>query len=117
MRQASLKFRGFAHSLQIINNNNIRRQTLSIIFASLGVLSICYAFFLGSMVLNIVERKNLEAEARVIASDIGALELTYFSKSNIVDLSLSSTMGFKEAKANFATRKSLGSLKIAKHEI
>ena len=117
MRQATLKLRGYARSMQIINNNNIKRQILSFIFASLGILSICYAFFLGSMVLNIVERKNLESEARAITSDIGALELTYFSKSNEVDLNLSSVMGFKEAKANFATRKSLGSLKLAKNEI
>ena len=118
MRQATLKFIGYASSVHIINNNhNIKRQILSLIFGALGILCIAYAFFLGSMVLNLVERKNLESEARPMARDIGTLELTYFSKSSAVDLSLSSTMGFKETKANFATRKSLGSLKIAKNEI
>lgn len=103
--------------MHLIKNKNFRRQTLSFIFISLGVLIIAYAFFLSSMVLNIVERKNLESEARGIASEIGDLELAYFSKSNEVDLSLSNAMGFRETKANFATRKSLGVLKIAKNEI
>jgi hypothetical protein len=38
------------------------------------------------------------------------MELTYLSMSNSVDLPLSYSLGFKDVKASFATRKPLGLL-------
>ena len=69
------------------------------------------------MVFDIVQRKTLEKEALALTNEVGNLELSYLSISNSVDLALSSTMGFKETKATFTVRKSLGSIKLAHNEI
>ncbi|MEJ0002369.1 MAG: hypothetical protein WDN09_04385 [bacterium] len=54
------------------------------------------------------------------ATTYQAMELTYLAESNKVDLALSYSMGFKETKATFATRKSLkslGSVKVSNNEL
>jgi len=91
-------------------NHNIEKIVLRIILWSTLALAILYAVFLCNMVKNIVERKSLEARERVLSSEVGDLELTYLSLSNKIDLPLSKTLGFKETKPAFATRKSLGLL-------
>jgi len=85
-----------------------------LIMAGLGLF---YILILGNMVFNIVERKGLDKETLVLSNEVGNLELSYLSVSSSVDSVLSSSMGFKEARANFATRKSLGSLKLTNNEI
>lgn len=101
-------------------NNNIERLVLNIILCSFGVLSILYILFLGNMVNNIIERRSLEADARVLSGEVGNLGLTYLSMSSNVDLELSHSLGFKEAKTTFATRKSLGlqpSIKTSQNDL
>jgi len=102
----------------IMNNNmEVQKLALRIMLAILAALAIWYLYILGNMVFNIVERKALEKEALTLSNEVSNLELSYLSLSKSVDLSLSSSMGFKETKATFATRKSLGSLKISNNEI
>ena len=98
-------------------NNNVERLALNIIFSSFGILALLYVLFLGNMVKNIIERRSLEAEARAYSSEVGNLELIYLSMSNDVDLDLSYSMGFKEAKVTFATRKSLGSINTPQNDL
>lgn len=96
-----------AKSTSIINND-IERITLRLIFWSFAALALLYILLLGNMVFDIVERRSLEINARSLSNEVRNLELTYLSMSNNVDLALSYSMGFKEAKASFAIRKSLG---------
>ena len=73
------------------------------------------------MVLNIIERRTLEAHSRVISNEVANLELQYINISSSIDLNLSATFGFNEIKPDFATRKPLGlnsnTVKLAKNEI
>ena len=89
-------------------NNNIEKLILNIIFCSFGALALLYILFLGNTVGNIIERRSLEANARALSNEVKDLELTYLSMSNNIDLTLSHSLGFKETKTIFATRKSLG---------
>ena len=89
-------------------NNNIEKFFLNLILWSFGALVLLYLLFLGNMVKNIIERRSLEAETRVLSSEVANLELEYLSMTNGVDLAFSYSMGFKETKAKFATRKALG---------
>ena len=109
MKKINLKFKKHVRNVSIMNND-IERITLNIIFLSFGALAFLYVLFLGNMVKDIVERRSLEASARGLSGDVGDLELAYLSLSNDVDLNLSYSMGFKETKATFATRKSLSSI-------
>ena len=64
------------------------------------------------MVLNIVERRSLETDARSLSNEVRSLEVIYLSLSNNIDLPLSHSLGFQETKATFATRKSLSSISL-----
>lgn len=108
MRQLSLKLKTYKGAVEVIQNNEISRRILYIMLMSLGALALCYTLILGNMVFNIVERKALEREILTLSNEVGALELSYLSISNKVNLDLSYSMGFKEIKPAFATRKAVG---------
>jgi len=93
---------------EIIRDNDASRRILHTMLAAFGTLAFVYIFILGSMVLNIIERKALEREAAALSNEVGGMELVYLSLSSKVNLELSYSMGFKEAKPVFATRRSLG---------
>lgn len=117
MRQASLKLKSYASSVMIVENGGLQKRILDAMLWLLAILAISYICFLGNMVFNIVERKALEARTYALSNEVGALELEYLAESEKVDLNLAYSLGFKEIKAKYATRKALGSLSIAKNEI
>lgn len=130
MKQAGLKIRSYTRSINIVDNNNLQRRVLHVLLFVLATLAFLYIFLLGNVVFNITARRTLEANARVLANEVGNLELVYLSMSNKVDLKLGHFMGFKETKPKFAVRKSLGrviptgepldslgSLKLAKNDL
>ncbi|MFA5791654.1 MAG: hypothetical protein WC884_01295 [Candidatus Paceibacterota bacterium] len=96
------------------NNIEIKRVIFNIMLSLLVGLALWYVFILGNMVFDIVQRRTLEKEALLISNEVADLELSYLSISKNVDLALSSSMGFKEIKATFAIRKSLGYNAISK---
>lgn len=107
MRTMTLKLNTYVKSVSLINNN-IEKLVLNFIIWSFGVLAFLYIFFLGNMVSNIVERRSLEKEALALSAEVSGMELTYLSIWNNVDFNFSRSLGFGEAKAVFATRKSIG---------
>lgn len=117
MKTASLKLKTYAGNVNIIDNGNLHKRILNIMLWIFGALVLIYVLLLGNMVFNIVERKALEGRALTLSNEVGGLELKYLSESQKVDLNLAYSLGFKDTKATFATRKFLGSLSIAKNEI
>jgi hypothetical protein len=118
MRQATLQLKTRIQNVNIMNNNiEVEKIILNIMLSILAALALWYVLILGNMVFDIVQRKTLEKEALTLSNEVGDLELSYLSVSSSVDMALSSSMGFKETHANFATRKSLGSIKLANNEI
>ena len=121
MKQASLKLKSYANSVnanvKIIDNGNLQKRILNIMLSVLGALALFYVLFLGIMVLNITERKAMEGRALTLSNEVGNLEQEYLSVSQKVDLNLAYSLGFKQVKTEFATRKTLGSISIAKNEI
>lgn len=114
----SLQLKTRIQNVNIMNNNiEIRRIILNIMLSILAALALWYVLILGNMVFDIVQRKALEKEILTLSSEVRNLELSYLSISDSVDIALSASMGFREAKATFATRKALGSLKLANNEI
>ena len=118
MRQATLQFKTRIQNASITNNNvEVKKVVLNVMLAVLAALVFWYVLIIGNMVFDIAQRRALEKEALTLTNEIGNLELSYLSISDSIDLALSSSMGFKETKATFATRKALGSLKPATNEI
>ena len=73
--------------------------------------------FLATTVFNIVARRTLETQALTLTNDVSTLELQYLSLSNNVDLPLAYSLGYKAVQPDFATRKTLGSLKLNGNEL
>ena len=127
MRQATLQLKTRIHNVNIMNNNiEIEKNILHTMTFIFGTLALFYVLILGNMVFSIVERRTLEKEMLSLSNEVSELEVSYLAVSNSVDMNLSSTMGFKETKASFATRKSLGfnvnadhlgNIKLANNEI
>ncbi|OGI92460.1 hypothetical protein A2933_02285 [Candidatus Nomurabacteria bacterium RIFCSPLOWO2_01_FULL_46_18] len=122
MRAAAIKMRTYASTIS--DSREGRRQVLHFLFVFLGALALTYVVLLGSTVLNIIERRTLETEARALGNEVGEMELTYLSVLNKIDPALSQTLGFKEVKAKFVNRKSFehltaesGILKVIQNEI
>lgn len=113
MKNIAIKVRNYKSGVNIINNNDIERRVLKIIFLSFGFLSILYVLFLGNMIFNIVERRTIEADAQVLGNAVMDLEAHYLAMSSGIDLDFSHTLGFSDAKATFATRSSTPSLGLA----
>ena len=107
MKQINSKFNMYIKSVDVINYN-IEKIIFNAIFCSFGMLAFFYIFLLGNMVKNILERQSLEVNVRVLTNEVRDLEANYFSMSNDIDLAFSHSMGFKETKTTFATRKTLG---------
>lgn len=117
MRQLSLKLKSYGGAISIVDNNNLERRVFYILVSFFGALGFLYVVILGNMTFDIIERKSSEAEARTLANEVLQLELTYLDISSKVDMALAESMGFKEAKTNFATRKSIGSVKIVNNDL
>jgi hypothetical protein len=115
MHQMTLKFNSYAKNIANANviNNSRDRIILHAILFSIGALAVVYLVLLGSMVRNILERRSLEVRQRALSSEVGDLELTFLSLSGKVNLPLAYSLGFREAKATFATRKSLSALPLS----
>jgi hypothetical protein len=110
MKTIAIKMRSYTNEVNIINNNDIERRVLKILLLSFGMLSVLYILFLGNMIFNIVERRNLEEQARSLSNEVMELESTYLSMSNKLDLDYSHSLGFSDVKATFATRQPLQSI-------
>jgi len=108
MKQISLKLNSYAGNINIVNNYDIQKRVRNTMFIFVVILAFCYVLILGNTVFNIIERRVLETESRSLSNEIGNLELQYLSMSDKVDFELAKSMGFKEIKAKFATRKTLG---------
>lgn len=117
MKSIAIKIKMYAKEEKVLLHEEDRVRAKKVMLLSLAILVLIYVFVIGSMIFNIVKRKNLEAEARALSNEVRELELNYLSLSDKIDLNFSRTLGFNEAQIQFATRKSLGSVKIAKNEL
>ncbi|MFA6520479.1 MAG: hypothetical protein WCT44_02630 [Candidatus Paceibacterota bacterium] len=118
MSEMTLQLKTRIQNVNIMNNNiAVGKLTLNGMLVIFSGLALLYALILGNMVFNIVERKSLEKEALVLSNEVSELELSYLSISNSIDMAMSSEMGFQEKEAVFATRRPLGSIKLANNEI
>jgi len=110
MKRTAIKIKKYTKNVNIVNNNNLEKRILCILLYSFGICAFLYVLILGNMTFNVVARQSLGVHVRTLSNEVGDLELKYLSLSNKVDLAMSSEMGFKEAKTQYAVRKSLGTL-------
>jgi len=116
MKKITKKVKNYTDNINIIEND-LNKKILHVLIFSFIFLVFSYAFILGNIVFSVVERKNLEAEAKNLSNEVAELELKYLSISSQVDPILSREMGFKETQTHFAVRKSLSALVLNTNEL
>lgn len=90
---------------QIPSDDNSRKQMFRILVSTLGVLCMCYVYLIGSITFNVLARKTLEANARVVSGNVSQLELQYIALSNSINTSYGHNLGYVEASGTiFASR-------------
>lgn len=115
MKSATIKLKSIARAGAFYSPD--RARLLSVALASLAMLAVIYVLILGNMIRDIAERKALDAEANILAGEVRALEESYLDSLSRVDADYSRNMGFKEIKATYAERPSLGSADTGGNEI
>ncbi len=67
---------------------------------------ILYSFFVNQIVLNIVERENLENDIVALSSKISGFEFNYIALKNDIDIDYAHSIGFVDVKnVKFASRR------------
>ena len=117
MKKVAIRVKSYTGNVNIVNNNNLSVKLFRVALFSICALALCYTLLLGSMVFNIVDRQSLSVESKSLSNEVGDLELRYLSLSSKIDKALSTQMGFKEAKAEYASRRSFTALSIASNEL
>jgi hypothetical protein len=93
-------------TIEIVQNRDIQRVLLRVFVSVLIVLSLTYIYPIGSITFNVLARKSLESEVRILGSKVSELELTYLNSTNKIDKNFASSLGFVEAKNNIFTIRS-----------
>lgn len=106
MKTIGIKVKTYTGEVNIINNNDIEKRILKALLLSFAVLSLFYVLFVGNMIFNIVERRNIENTARAVSNEVMDLEAEYLAKAGNLDLNLAYSLGFKEVDPSYATRPS-----------
>lgn len=89
----------------IANDGALRRRIFRILVSSIGILSLCYIYLIGTITFNVVARRALEAQVNELNSKVGYLELESINLSNSVDIAYGNQHGFKEAKGTLFVNK------------
>lgn len=89
----------------IANDGALRRRIFRILISSIGVLSICYVYLIGTITFNVVARRALEANMNEINSTVGQLELQSINLTNNIDIAYGKEHGFTEAKGTLFVNK------------
>ncbi len=102
----------------VINNSDLRRRVFNVMLFCSAFLILCYLLLLSNMVWNILARKSIESETRILSNNVNSLELQYLSLSKNIDLNLAYSMGFKEtSEKEFTTRDAFGSLPLRQNDL
>lgn len=89
----------------IANDGALRRRIFNVLISSIGVLSLCYVYLIGTITFNVVARRALESNMNEINSKVGELELQSIDLANRIDVAYGKEHGFTEAKGTLFVNK------------
>ena len=69
------------------------RRAFTVLASILGLLCLCYLYFVAASVMNIVARKEADARASAAQGAIGSLEQSYFNLSQSLTPSSAVALG------------------------
>lgn len=82
-----------ARGITLSSEHPLESVIAKVLFITLAVLLCGYIYFVGSSVMNIIARKEADAQTTKIQSSIAILEQKYFAIGHAVDPSTSAELG------------------------
>lgn len=92
----------------IASRHDVRRKILGWLIGIAIAGALIYMYFIGSIVINIIARKNIESENRVISSKIAEMQFTYLASMNAIDKAYAAQLGYEvPTHPAFVTKKAV----------
>ena len=89
----------------IVSNSYTQKSIFRLLVSLIAILFVVYIYLIGSMTFNILARKNLESNVKILGNSVSQLELTYLNKANEIDKSYALSLGYIEQEPGiFVTR-------------
>ncbi|QSH39504.1 hypothetical protein JXR01_00620 [Candidatus Kaiserbacteria bacterium] len=83
----------------------VEQRAVTLLLAALVVLAFLYVYFIGSAVVHVVERKEVQHTIANVSSRIATLEVDYFEQKSTITENLATEMNFKAvAQKDFVDR-------------
>jgi cell shape-determining protein MreC len=96
-------------SIAINLDTNLRKKLILSLFGGAILFAFLYGYFINQTILNVVARKNIEADLIELGSEVSSLEVEYIKLKNKIDLEFAHSLGYKDVSdIKFVSRKSLG---------
>ena len=90
-----------AQELQFDN----RKTAFWVLFLAVFACFLAYVYFVNLTIANVVERRSMVSEIRVLSSDISEMEAEYLALSRVITPDVALSMGFHESsRVDFVTR-------------
>lgn len=94
---------------QTLDLNNIERKIFWSLASLLGITLGFYLYSVASLTVAVVDRNQMNAAARDLATKVASTEQEYLAQSNSITLAYAQSIGFLEVPAKFASA-SVGSI-------
>lgn len=120
MKDINTRLKKYSENVNVvvINDGNLRKKIIKFLIIAIVLLSVFYLLIFANMMSDVLSRKNSEIKIRNLTNEVNSLEAEYILASSNIDLNLSKSMGFVEAKTSFITYKTVSVLKnLAQNEI
>jgi len=90
---------------ELIKFNTIEKRLLIALSVTLLILAGAYVYFVNRTIFNVVERKGLEQDMSMLATEVSELERTHLTLKGTITEDLASELGFRElAQVSYLTR-------------
>ncbi len=91
----------------IVENTYTQKMILKILVSLLLIVFFVYVYFIGSITFNVLARRSLENNLKVLGGEVSQLEIAYLNKTNEINKNYVLSLGFVENEPDiFVTRSS-----------
>jgi hypothetical protein len=80
----------------IVENTYTQKMILKILVSLLLIIFFVYVYFIGSITFNVLARRSLENNLKVLGAEVSQLEIAYLNKTNEINKNYVLSLGFVE---------------------
>lgn len=85
----------------IVESTYTKRMILKILFLLLIAIFSVYIYLIGSITFNILARKSIENNTKILVNEVSQIEVSYINKVNEINKTYALSLGFVENEPDF----------------